>query len=178
MARITISGHPGSGTSTLATTLAQKTGWDRLNGGDIFREEAANREIELEEFSRLCLEDDTVDRMLDEILQNRIDKPNGPEIVESRLAGWWAFRSGTDCVRVWLEVAEMERARRLYGREGGDVETQQAKGRERMEADNARYQRLYEINMSDMTPYSLVIDSENLTPDEVLKITIDTLGLE
>lgn len=178
LARITVSGHPGSGTSTLATAVAQKTGWNRLNGGDIFREEATRREIELEEFSRLCLEDESVDRMLDEILQSRISDSNGPEIVESRLAGWWAFRADTECVRIWLEVNEQERARRLYGREGGDVATQQAKGRERMEADNARYQRLYDIDMSDLTPYSLVIESDNLAPQQVLELTLDALGLQ
>ncbi len=178
MARITVSGHPGSGTSTLATAVAQKTGWQRLNGGDIFRDEAIRRQIELEDFSRLCLEDESVDRMLDEILQSRIADSSGPEIVESRLAGWWAYRAGIDCIRIWLEVSEQERARRLYGREGGDVATQQAKGRERMEADNARYHRLYDIDMSDKTPYSLVLESDNLTPQQVLELTLDALGMQ
>ena len=42
--RITISGHPGSGTSTLVSGICREMGWNSLNGGEIFRDEAKNRE--------------------------------------------------------------------------------------------------------------------------------------
>ena len=35
-----MSGKPGSGTSTLVDLLAKEMGWDSVNGGDIFRQEA------------------------------------------------------------------------------------------------------------------------------------------
>ena len=44
--RFTISGPPGSGTSTLVSKLEESLGWRSINGGDIFREEAKNRGIE------------------------------------------------------------------------------------------------------------------------------------
>ena len=37
MVRITVSGHPCSGTSTLVSGLMDHYGWSSLNGGDVFR---------------------------------------------------------------------------------------------------------------------------------------------
>ena len=54
MVRITVSGLPGSGTSTLVQGICQVKGWSALNGGDVFREEAANRGLSVADFSQLC----------------------------------------------------------------------------------------------------------------------------
>ena len=54
MTRITVSGHPGSGTSTLVQGLIERFGWTALNGGDVFRNEAARRGMSLQEFGELC----------------------------------------------------------------------------------------------------------------------------
>ncbi|HII37358.1 MAG TPA: AAA family ATPase, partial [Candidatus Poseidoniaceae archaeon] len=40
MKKLTISGHPGSGTSTLVAGLRNHHGWTSINGGEIFRSEA------------------------------------------------------------------------------------------------------------------------------------------
>ena len=45
MVKVTVSGHPGSGTSTLVNGLMTRFGWTSLNGGDVFREEAKRRGI-------------------------------------------------------------------------------------------------------------------------------------
>ena len=42
MLKLTVSGPPGSGTSTLVKGLCHKTGWTSANGGDIFRDHARN----------------------------------------------------------------------------------------------------------------------------------------
>ena len=44
---VSISGHPGSGTSTLVHKLSEHFGWKFMNGGDVFRNEAANRSLSL-----------------------------------------------------------------------------------------------------------------------------------
>ena len=87
MALITISGHPGSGTSTLVQLLSQAKGWSSLNGGDLFRQEAKNRNLSLAEFGQLCKNNLDVDRELDKLLQNEMlrEDNNAPSIIESRL---------------------------------------------------------------------------------------------
>ena len=123
MVRITISGHPGSGTSTLVNLLRESKNWTSLNGGELFRQEAKRRNMSLADFGQLCKDDLNVDRELDALLKEQMLRSDeeAPSIVESRLAGWWAYQLDLDIPRIWLEVDEMERAQRVQSREGGEI---------------------------------------------------------
>ena len=72
MLKVTISGPPGSGTSTLVSMIAERRDWQSINGGDIFREEASRRGLTVEELSAAAKEDLDVDRMLVSLLQERM----------------------------------------------------------------------------------------------------------
>ena len=85
MVRITVSGHPGSGTSTLVQSLVKRYDWTSLNGGDVFREEAQRREMTLADFGRLCNDEPEVDRSLDALLRERMQGSDAADVVESRL---------------------------------------------------------------------------------------------
>ena len=121
---VTVSGPPGSGTSTLVKRIVEEYSWKSLNGGDIFRSEAHRRGLTVGQFSDLCKEDLDVDRSLDSILKRELQDTKGSEIIESRLSGWWAHMMGIDCLRIWVDVSPEECARRIQNREGGDFETQ------------------------------------------------------
>ena len=69
MLQATISGPPGSGTSTLVEGIRKNRNWTSLNGGEVFRLQAKERGLTVEEFSELCREDLDVDRLLDEQLK-------------------------------------------------------------------------------------------------------------
>ncbi len=172
MVRVTVSGHPGSGTSTLVTALAERYGWSTLNGGQIFREEAARRGLDLGAFGRLCAEDPSVDRELDALLQERMQADGGPDVVESRMAGWWSYRLGLGGLRVWLDVDEHERARRVVMREGGDLESALKANQERRAVDGARFEELYGLQPEDAEPYSHVLDATRLDAAEVLAAVV------
>ena len=47
MRKVTISGHPGSGTSTLVEGLSRHFSWTSINGGQIFRNEDYERKMTL-----------------------------------------------------------------------------------------------------------------------------------
>ncbi len=164
---ITISGHPGSGTSTLVHILCDRRGWTSLNGGDVFRAEAADRGLPLEDFSRLCRDEPGVDRTLDDRLRQAMLAESGPEVIESRLAGWWADQLGLDCIKVWLDVSAAERARRIVEREGGELSAALERMNGRMAADALRYDLLYSITLDDMSPYDLKLNTDEMQPDEV-----------
>ncbi len=167
---LTVSGHPGSGTSTLVTKLCQNRGWSHLNGGAVFRAISAERGISLEEFSALCDSEPEVDKSLDERLISAMLDENGPEIVESRLSGWWAYQREIDCIRLWISVTPEERANRVVKREGGNQQDALTRIHSRMEADQIRYHNLYGISLDDQTPYNLIINSDTLTADEVANL--------
>ena len=67
---MTISGHPGSGTSTLVNGLCDELNWKMMNGGQIFRDTAASKGMSLEAFGQYCIEDESVDKELDQMLAN------------------------------------------------------------------------------------------------------------
>ena len=177
MKKVTISGHPGSGTSTLVEGLSKHFSWTSINGGQIFRNEAKERNMTLAEFGKLCSDDETVDLTLDEKLRAHI-LDNSTNIIESRLAGWWAYKLKSDCVRIWLNVSEQERARRVTIREGTTRYEAISANKARLLVDNERYQKMYGLTPDDPTPYTHIIDATGITAEEVLGEAIKILGVE
>ncbi len=175
MVLVTVSGHPGSGTSTLVNGLCERFSWTKLNGGEVFRMVAEERGLSLEEFSRQCDEEPEIDIDLDERLRHSMRDLGGPEIIESRLAGLWAYRMDLDCVRVWLRVSTDERAKRVVNREGGDIKDAAARIEERELADQLRYSNLYQFDLDDLSPYTLIIDADSLDSREVQECVIEEL---
>ncbi len=177
LVKITVSGPPGSGTSTLVEKLANEYSWQSLNGGDIFRKEAKDRNLTVGQFSELCKTNLDVDKSLDEILKKEIENPNGAEIIESRLSGWWAHLMEVDCLRVWVNVSPEECARRIQKREGGNFDDRLVLSQQRQIDDKERYRILYDIDLDDMSPYSLIIDADDISAEEVFSIVQSEIGV-
>ena len=177
LVKITVSGPPGSGTSTLVEKLANEYSWQSLNGGDIFRKEAKGRNLTVGQFSKLCKTNLDVDKSLDEILKKEIENPNGAEIIESRLSGWWAHLMEVDCLRVWVNVSPEECARRIQKREGGNFDDRLVLSQQRQIDDKERYRILYDIDLDDMSPYSLIIDADDISAEEVFSIVQSEIGV-
>ena len=174
--KVKISRPPGSGTSTLVSRIASSRGWSSLNGGDVFREEARTRGLTVEQLSSDAKEDLDVDRSLDLLLQQRMSSHDSPEIIESRLSGWWAHKNSLNCLRVWVNVSEQERAKRIQKREGGDFDDCLRKSQNRQRDDMERYSILYGINLDDMSPYNLVVDADEMDELEVFQAVDSELG--
>ena len=168
MVNVTVSGHPGSGTSTLVRGLMDRFGWTSLNGGDVFREEAKRRGMSLGDFGELCKNELDVDRSLDELLRQRMQGPDAANIVESRLAGWWAYRLELPCLRIWLDVSDEERARRVSQREGLALADALEANRARAAVDGERFMLLYDLVPEDPEPYTHVLDATTLNATQIL----------
>lgn len=168
MVNVTVSGHPGSGTSTLVRGLMDRFGWTSLNGGDVFREEAKRRGMSLGDFGELCKNELDVDRSLDELLRQRMQGPDAANIVESRLAGWWAYRLELPCLRIWLDVSDEERARRVSEREGLALADALEANRARAAVDGERFMLLYDLVPEDPEPYTHVLDATTLNATQIL----------
>jgi cytidylate kinase len=164
---ITLSGLPGSGTSTVARLVASRLEIDHLDGGTVFRELAAERGLSLAEFARIAEGDDAIDRALDDRLLARARQ--GDVVLESRLAGWLATRARLPALRVWLSCEELERAARVGGREGGGAAGALADNREREASERSRYQAYYAIDLTDLSAYDLVIDSTDVDPETIVE---------
>ncbi|MCH1443215.1 MAG: AAA family ATPase [Candidatus Poseidoniaceae archaeon] len=174
---MTISGHPGSGTSTLVSLLSETKGWSSLNGGELFRLEAKRRNMSLADFGQLCKEDLEVDRQLDALLKEQMMRTDAeaPSIVESRLSGWWAYKLGLSAPRIWLEVDDIERAKRVQAREGGELNSIIEANEKRSKVDEQRFDELYGLLPQQKEPYTHIIMASDLNPQEVLASVLDIL---
>jgi cytidylate kinase len=167
---ITVSGPPGSGTSTLSDKLQHEFNFELVNGGDIFRQIATDRGITLAELTELSEEDESIDRELDERLkQILIDHQNGdrtPEgdglIVESRLAGW----HGNSIVDLSVYLTAERECR--YNRTTGRAESL-AELRRREQSESERYMKYYGADMNYQAIYDICINNTYLSPDGVFQ---------
>lgn len=162
---ITVGGLAGTGTSTLCRVLRDRTGLPYAYAGQLFRDEAAARGMTLAEFSRLSERDPAMDRALD-ARQVALLREGGL-VLEGRLAGWLAYREQLPALKIWVVCDEDVRMGRVAQRDGDDIDVQRTVtlAREASEAD--RYRRYYDIDLGDLAPYDLVLDSTDASPEEL-----------
>lgn len=153
---ITMSGPPGSGTSTAAAELADRLDLEHVSGGDIFRDLAAERGMTVESFNELAESNDRIDRELDERLRRRaIDDDD--LVLESRLAGWMAGDHAT--LRFWLDAPVQVRAARIADREGWSTAEAEERTATREESERRRYAEYYGIDFADLGIYDLALNT-------------------
>ena len=133
--------------------------------------------MSLSEFGQLCKEDLEVDRQLDALLKEEMMRTDdeAPSIVESRLSGWWAYKLGLSTPRIWLEVDDLERAKRVQAREGGDLNSIVEANKQRSKVDEQRFDELYGLLPQQTEPYTHIINASDLNPQEVLALVLDIL---
>lgn len=169
--RITISGPPGSGKSTLAKLLSSKLGMELISVGDIFRKQAEQRCMSLEEFGLLAEKDESIDKKLDEE-QKKLAREKDNIILEGRLSG---FLVNAD-LKVWLKAPLEIRGERIAQREGKTVAKAMEETSEREECERERYLKYYNIDVKDLSVYDLVIDSSRWSPEEISEIVLKAAG--
>jgi len=172
MMRITISGPPGSGKTTVCRRLSEMLSIECVVSGEVFRQMAKNHDLSLAEFGELAKNDPSYDRMLDDKMLE-IARENDTIILEGRLTAFMLTRHGLEAFRVYLDADLEERARRVSKREGipPKVVLERIKERERCEA--ARYLEHYDIDISDQSVYDLMLDTTYIPAQKVADLILE-----
>jgi cytidylate kinase len=150
---ITVSGSPGTGTTTLARGLAAELGIRWINSGELFRKIAAERNISVRELNRLAERGPEIDYLIDDA-QKALAK-EGSGVFEGRLSGHLLSADLTILLKTDLRL----RAERIAKRESKLTEDALQETRAREESEARRYKMYYNIDISDISVYDLVIDT-------------------
>ncbi len=167
MDTITISGTPGSGKSTVASILHEKTDLKYVYSGLIFRELAQKHNMSLSDFGKYCEKNPKIDKELDERQVEILKKGN--VILEGRLAGWMAYKNNIPAFKVMLDADVNTRVKRIIKREDGDFEEKKEEMIERENSEAIRYRKYYNIDLNDKSIYDIVIDTSEKTPESIVE---------
>ncbi len=170
MAVIRVTGHIGSGKSTLCKELAKTLNYQYHYTGGIMRQMAAEKGMSIEEFYK-WLEQNPI---MEEDIDNRqedlmIDNDN--LVVEGRMAPFLSCAFKT--VNIFLKVRPDEGARRLQRRpeyQNKTIEELMKMAEERTVAERKRYWTLYEIDnhLDENDPiFHIILDTTLMSEDEV-----------
>ncbi len=175
---ISFNGQEGSGKSTIAKLVAEKLGWSRYYMGQIFRDMAQEKGLDLVAFRRICDNDPSFDNKVDDYVV-KLSKEQANFIIESRTA--WYFIP--DSVKIYLKVDSGVAAERILksmsikqnrGNEDKNLDTiENIKESilKRRKEDSERYFSLYGIQQDDEKNYDLIVDTTALSIEDVfLKI--------
>ena len=175
--QITVSGLPGSGTTTISRLLAEYYELELISSGEIFRRLAKERGMTLAELGVLAEKDPSIDLAIDKN-QRAIIRCQDNLVLESRLAGHMA--SGVpNVLKIWVKAPLPVRVKRIQKRErvvSFDEEFKKTVLREKSEA--LRYMNYYNIDIGDLSIYDIVIDSEKWNQYQtldILRVAIDSL---
>lgn len=169
---MTLSGPPGSGTSTAAERLAEALDVELRSTGQIFREMADEHGMSLDEFGDYVDDHPEIDRELDDRQRRRAEA--GDVVLEGRLSGVVA-REIPEALTVYLEAPARVRAERVAARDDLDEEEAFEAMWRREAKEKSRYHRIYGVDPDDPRHYDLVLDSSKLEPDEIVEAILDEM---
>jgi cytidylate kinase len=158
---VTIGGPHGTGKSTYARMIAKQFKLRYVSAGQLFREIAKEKGIGLEELGKQAASSPGIDRMIDE--RSAVEASKGDAVIEGQLAAWMA--KGLAQVRIYLKAPDKERIARIANRDHLSYETARRQTLERERIQRERYRRYYGINIDDLTPYNLVIETGSRSVD-------------
>lgn len=167
---------PGSGKSVVARKLAENFGCEYFDAGQIRREIAKRHNMTLDELNEVGKTEFWTDKECDdEIVKIGREKQN--LIFVGRIAYYFI----PDSVKIFLSCDLEVAARRIMADDSRGSESYEnlAKAVEklgnRIQADSERYKKYYDVDYQDPTNFDLILDTTELSIEEVMQAIKDFL---
>jgi predicted cytidylate kinase len=176
---ISINGTPGSGKSTIAKKIALALGYTHYYMGAIRRDTARKKGMTLAEYNAFGEIHPETDLEVDEYLK-KLGSTTDNFVIESRTS-WYLLPQS---IKIFITVDPKIGATRVYK----ELQTSNHRNEDqvldsisevlkshknRMASDKLRYKKYYNIDYADPKNFDFIIDTTNLTPDEVLNKTLN-----
>jgi cytidylate kinase len=169
---LTISGFHGTGKSTIGKLIAEFLGITYYSTGEAFRELAKEKEMTLAEFTEYVENHPEVDLELDDKIVEIAKKDN--IIIDSQLSGF--LLKDTADFKIHLVCPIDIRVKRMAGRDQASYKKKLKETTLREKSELKRFKKLYNIDLNNIKnvneTFDLIINTENLTIEEVLKIIL------
>lgn len=171
---ISLCGELASGKGTVSKILKEKLNFDIYKNGDYFRELAKQHGMDITSFNMYVIDHPEIDRQV-EYSATEYAKTHDNFVIDARL-GWYAV---PESFKVYLKVDIEEAARRAFydtNRKSSEnlqtIEEQRKDMQKRYQLENERYYNLYGVRKEDESNYDIVIDTTNMTAEQVTDIII------
>lgn len=171
MLSVTISGLSGSGTTTVGKLVSKKINLPFISAGDVFRELAKKREMSIIDFVEYTRSHPNIDIEVDN-RQIEIAKLKSV-VLEGRLTGILASKNKIPSIKIWLEAPLEIRAQRVSCRENKTVTQTKKEILKRDRFDEERYQKIYDIDINDLSYYTKIIDTTKNKPDAISNFIVE-----
>ncbi len=168
---ITVGGLHGTGKSSVADAIAKEFNLRRMSAGIIFRQLAKERNLTLEEFSRVAEGNVDIDRLIDDKLREEAVKGNA--VIDGQLAAWMAGDNAD--LKILLIASVENRIRRISERDSTDFEYARRETITREGSEKARYFEYYGVDVSDHSIYDLIINTDKYELEEVITIVFTAI---
>ncbi len=163
---VAVWGLTGAGKNTLGKRIAEKLGYRLVS--PTFKDLAEKEGIPLMELQRRAEKDHNIDKKFDELLKKEVGEGNC--VVTTWLGPWMVDAD----VKIKINVAEEERARRISQRDNMTLEEALEHVKERDENNRTRYYDVYGIDITDNSVFDLILDGRK-SPEELLQEAMDVI---
>ena len=178
---IVISGPPAVGKTTVAKGLAKEFNLQYLSGGDVLKEMAKEHGFNSDgddwwdteegmKFLNQREQNSEFDKNLDKKLTDLFNQ-GGMVITSYTLP--WLIQNG---VKIWLEGSHESSTQRMQSRDNMSSENAYHITKDRFDKNKALYKKLYGFNFGDdKDVFDVIINTDNLTANQVIDVTTETV---
>jgi cytidylate kinase len=174
--RITISGMPGSGKTTVAKIIAERLKLKYYYIGTIQRDIAKQKGITINELLKLSETDPSSDKFLDDYLV-KLGETEDDFVAEGRTAAHFipdsiklfiAVDVKVGAERIWKDINENGAGNARNEQIASSLAEQVKITQARIDSDQLRYRKYYNIDIFDKGMYDLWLDTTGMTIEQVV----------
>lgn len=166
---ISLGGELASGKGTVSKILMKRLNYGVYRNGDYFRKLAKDMNMDVTNFNIYVKDHPEIDQQIEKSAAEYA-KDHDNFIIDARL-GWYAVpQSFKVYLKVDINVAAqraLDDPTRKDSENFNNIEEQKKDILKRYQVENERYFQLYGVRKEDESNYDLIIDTTNLTPEQV-----------